>query len=162
MIFDASSLLNQHNGGLVNLASDALGIEICFGPQVFDECTSIQTQLIEGLEGKSLRKLSDESVSAVEYIRLMEDYSLGPGETECLALAKENDLPICCDDRLARRMIENEIGRKNLTGTIGILIRLVEVGAIDPTDAEQRFETMRVNGAFFPDFDTSWFGDNRR
>lgn len=160
MIFDASSLINQHNGCLIELIRDSLNLTPCFGPQVMNECSSIQINIEQGIQNGRFKLLKDDNISAISFINLMEQYNLGGGETECLVLAKHYNLPVCCDDRLARSMINAEIGSGRITGTIGILIDLVRNGAISVSMAYNKYSDMKTAGAFLPIFNENWFDSN--
>jgi predicted nucleic acid-binding protein len=74
--------------------------------------------------------------------------SLGDGESSCLALAAQRGYVFACDDRLAR----SEAVRLGipLTGTVGILIKAVRIGAIDLKKANAILKRMIQAGFYAP------------
>lgn len=74
--------------------------------------------------------------------------SLGDGEASCLALAARRGYLFACDDRLAR----SEAVRLGipLTGTVGILIKAVRIGAIDLRKANAVLKRMISAGFYAP------------
>ena len=74
--------------------------------------------------------------------------SLGDGESSCLALAAQSGYVFACDDRLAR----SEAVRMGipLTGTVGILIKAVRIGAIDLKKANAVLKRMIAAGFYAP------------
>jgi len=74
--------------------------------------------------------------------------SLGDGESSCLALAAQRGYVFACDDRLARsEAVRLEIP---LTGTVGILIKAVRIGAIDLKKANTILKRMTQAGFYAP------------
>jgi predicted nucleic acid-binding protein len=67
-------------------------------------------------------------------------YSLGPGEASCLALAITHHITLGSDDLAARRMA-NTHGIK-LTGTLGILVRLVQEQQLELESANSSLAQM--------------------
>jgi predicted nucleic acid-binding protein len=61
------------------------------------------------------------------------DDRLGAGEASCLSLAVSRGLTLVTDDRAARQMAEDR--RVPVTGTVGILIKLVRTGTISLSEA---------------------------
>ena len=55
-----------------------------------------------------------------------------------------------CDDRLARRAIIKELGIQKLTGSIGLLMNLVEIDVITKQEAQFAYENMIECGGFLP------------
>jgi predicted nucleic acid-binding protein len=74
--------------------------------------------------------------------------SLGDGESSCLALAARRGYVFACDDRLAR----SEAVRLGIpmTGTVGILIKAVRIGAIDLKKANAALKRMITAGFYAP------------
>ncbi|HVA41371.1 MAG TPA: hypothetical protein VNF49_11950, partial [Candidatus Binataceae bacterium] len=84
-------------------------------------------------------------------------YELGAGETECLAFASVQPLLVCCDDRRARSMITRELGQGRVTGSLGLLVRAVELVALTSDQASAAYELMRKRGGFLPDVPAATF-----
>ena len=86
-----------------------------------------------------LRILAPES--ATEHrLRSEYDHFLDPGEASCLALAISRGLTFVTDDLAARRLAE--ANGVPLTGTLGILIRLVREGALPLEEANAMLSAM--------------------
>jgi predicted nucleic acid-binding protein len=150
IIFDASSLLNLHNGGLVPTVLALPGLRLAYGPQVRQECKSIGQALDALVATGSADLLNDDDVPFARFADLSEKYQLGPGETECLVLAERLHCAVSCDDLRARRMIGAEIGRGQLTGTIGLIQAAVAEGLITEGEARAAHSKMIAAGAFLP------------
>jgi|SRR3972149_1421694 len=69
---------------------------------------------------------------------------LGLGESACLAVASTRALTVLTDDQDARRMAKT-LGL-NVSGTLGVLARLVSSKAIDLADADSLLGTMIQQG----------------
>jgi predicted nucleic acid-binding protein len=74
--------------------------------------------------------------------------SLGIGESSCIAIAKERAMVFACDDRLARK--EADLQGVKLTGTIGILIKAVNISALGAKDADDILQKMVEKGFYSP------------
>ena len=61
------------------------------------------------------------------------DDRLGAGEASCLALAVSRELTLVTDDRAARQVAEER--RVSVTGTVGILIKLVRASTLSLSEA---------------------------
>lgn len=70
--------------------------------------------------------------------------ALGPGESECIALAKERGGIFCSDDLAARRMA-NSMGVP-VVGTLGILLSLVQGGVLTLEEADSLLKEMMDRG----------------
>lgn len=149
-IFDASSLLNLHNGALVPTVLSLPNLRLAYGPQVRQECRSIGAAL-DTLVAKGLAQLlTDDNVPFARFVDLTNKYQLGPGETECLLLAENLDCNVSCDDLRARNMIAAEIGSGRLIGTIGLIQIAVVEGLISEGEARSAHSKMIACGAFLP------------
>lgn len=79
--------------------------------------------------------------------RLIEDFNLGIGEVEALALAMEQQADIVAtDDRNGIRACK--LLRLRFTTAIGILIRLKERGRLTTSDAGRGLERLAVHGRY--------------
>jgi predicted nucleic acid-binding protein len=123
IIYDASSLINLANGGVLDRIISDTSLISLVGPQVLAECSSIKSELDLLIENNELLLMSDEELPAETYFEILEKYRLGPGETECIAFARQypDITAISCDDRRARNVCAEVIGESRLTGTIGRL-----------------------------------------
>lgn len=94
--------------------------------------------------------LHEVSCSTSEEKRLFEtlSLSLGAGEASCIAIAARRGYVFACDDRAARR--EATLCGVVLTGTIGILVKAVKVGAVDLKEANALLKKMVRSGFYAP------------
>lgn len=123
---------------------------ILFGPQVRQECRTIERTLDEIVQSKCAVILNDEELPFSRYVELTERYNLGAGETECLAFAELTGARVSCDDGRARRMIESELGRGRLTGSIGLMKAAVKSGLVSAAEARAAHAAMIRCGGFLP------------
>jgi predicted nucleic acid-binding protein len=149
-IFDASALLNLSNGGILNLVSTSLALEILFGPQVFGECYTIADELEDMVRAGSAHLISDDEIPATRFLSLLRKYELGAGETECLVLAERLHSRLCCDDKRARNMMIKEVGAAQVTGSLGLLLELLSMGALTMEEAVAAHTAMILRGGFLP------------
>ncbi len=96
------------------------------------------------MEWLRLIELTDEEQRLFHRLR----NRLGAGEASCLAVAIQRHLPLLTDDLLARKMAMHEGVR--LSGTIGILVSLVEASAIPLSEANRLLAEMIEAGYFAP------------
>jgi predicted nucleic acid-binding protein len=109
--------------------------------------------LDEIAEGRRLGFLSELGWELVAAIDLTEDElaraeqlerRLGPGEAACLAVAEARGYPVLTDDRAARRTAK-ELGLQ-LSGTLGVLVRLVDSHVLTVTQADALLGPMLAAG----------------
>lgn len=75
---------------------------------------------------------------------------LDAGESATLAAAAEHGWSVAVDDRAARRLVEQELGRERLTGTVGILVAAVEQGHLTKKEADALLRKMVAAGYWAP------------
>jgi predicted nucleic acid-binding protein len=152
IIYDASSLINLANGGVLDRIISDTSLISLVGPQVLAECSSIKSELDLLIENNELLLMSDEELPAETYFEILEKYRLGPGETECIAFARQypDITAISCDDRRARNVCAEVIGESRLTGTIGRLKFAIENNVISVADATNAYQSMILSGGFLP------------
>lgn len=153
LILDASSLLNLAHGGVLERVLSIPGTTALIGPQVYNECQSIKAAIDELVAAKVLGMATDDDLPAGLFFDLLERHGLGPGETECIAFATHDatiDL-VCCDDRRARNVCSQLLGRNHLTGTIGRLEFAVGASVLTREEAWTAYQRMLAAGAFLPE-----------
>ena len=151
VIFDASSLINLANGGVLTDVLRLVDDSAEIGPIVEGECRSISEQLHIEVEHSALHIFDDSSISATLFLKLLAEHELGEGETECLAFALNNDdYIVCCDDRRARRVITQYLTERRVVGTLGLLALSVAKGLLTADAAFAAYEQMRKLGGFLP------------
>lgn len=155
-IFDASSLINAVHGEIIERVASLTEIDLCFGPQVQRECSSISRELAELASKRNSVLVDDSDIPASLYVTYHSRYGLGPGETECITIAYHKGWRVSCDDGLARRMITKELGEPRLTGSIGLLRRLVAGRLMTADEATEAYRLMLDRGAFLPALSPEW------
>jgi predicted nucleic acid-binding protein len=73
---------------------------------------------------------------------------LNAGEAACLAMAIHREGRLVTDDRDARELAHRL--RIPLSGTLGVLVRLVDVGALQVEQADALLSRMMVAGYYWP------------
>lgn len=103
--------------------------------QKFDHMKKIKTYL----ETKQLKSVSIEHHELYEMLRKR----LDKGESESIALAKRDGLPLIIDERKGRKIAKSlEV---NIIGLIGILLKLLEKQIINKHKATQIIEQIEAN-----------------
>jgi predicted nucleic acid-binding protein len=112
---------------------------------------SIRRSSLDALiDARQLMVLDDGDLPAASFLHLLDQYGLGAGETECLALAKIGNHMVCCDDRRARKIIAGELGQKRVIGSLGLIVRAIYCNLLTIEAAFEAYEQMRRLGGFLP------------
>ncbi len=148
LVFDSSTLILIAKIELLDVFLKDIGMEIAIPRAVEDECCG-GTKTLDAL---MIRKALDESRIRVRSVRnrklvakLEEDFSLGRGESEAIALAlQEKALLVGIDDK-------NGINACKLAGipfttAIGILVRSYQKGLIDRSGAMVKLSALAKYG----------------
>lgn len=152
IVFDSCSLINLMNSDRLETALSIVGINYYLGPAVYKEVSKIQTQkeTVDFLiaSGKLLNWPNNINISLIS--RLYNDYGLGDGETESIAICIETGFSICCDDKKARTASQTEITDDRLMGSLRLLKLAVIENIIKCTDAQVSYIEMLFKGGFLP------------
>lgn len=149
-LFDASSLINLANGGVLRTVLQIPGSSYFIEGLVREESESIKTQLDVAIVEGLLSPLDASVISATTYLELLDRYGLGEGETECLAAAKATDYTIVSDDLRARNVAVGLLGTNRVIGTIGLLRIAVAEKLLARDQAFVSYQVMKSFGAFLP------------
>lgn len=112
-------------------------------PAAYPGVVSPQQVLDEIAEGQRLGHLGDFDWRFVKRVRLTRneartaerlEQTLGPGEAACLAVAGARGIVVLTDDRNART-VAGSFGVQ-VSGTLGVLLHLVEMGAFPLAEAD--------------------------
>jgi predicted nucleic acid-binding protein len=152
LVFDSSTLILIAKVELLDAFLKDIGMEIAIPKAVEDECCGGK----KTLDSLFIRKALDESRIKVRSVRnrrlvakLAEDFSMGRGESEAIALAlQEGALLVGIDDK-------NGINACKLAGipfttAVGILVRSRQKGLIDRRDALVKLSALAKFG---------WYGN---
>ena len=149
LAIDACSLIILDKGGMLGKVLALVSHEFFVGSFVKDECgTLLDAYLQQGV----LKKLPDERLALHDFVKLLDRYDLGYGETECIAFCTSEGLSLCSDDAKARKAAEIELGASRVVGTLYLLRECVRSNLLTKAEAMLAYELMKVRGAFLPDW----------
>ncbi|WP_188644017.1 hypothetical protein [Tsuneonella deserti] len=158
VIVDSSSVINLFNADALKLFCRLARCEFLIPPLVFGECApSCASSLLELRDEGCVEFLNDTEIDADRYLELLGRYSLGAGETECIAASVDNDFRVCCDDRKAREAAAEMIGQDRVLGTVRLLRWCVEDEIADCGEAFRLFGEMKGKGGFLPNTPQAFF-----
>lgn len=153
-IIDSCALINLLNSGLADPFGRHFASNICFQGLVEDGCTSISSEIYEMVVKGYLSKFDGSLVGANKVSNIALSYSLGIGESECLAIAKDHGYDFICDDRKARKTARSFLPESSrITGSIGILCELIDAGHVSAAQAADALCQIRDCGGHVPRFD---------
>ena len=148
-VFDSSTLILTAKMELLDLFLSEIGMEVAIPRAVEEECCGKKT-----LDALMIQKALDESRLTVRSVRnrklvlkLEQDFSMGRGEAETIALAlQEQARLVGVDDK-------SGINACKLTGVpfttaIAILLRSRQKGLIDRNDALARLSLLARHGRY--------------
>ena len=150
-IIDASAIINLHN-------ADALELLGCLGarrfwitPIVLGECEpSCSKELAKEISSNRIECISDGDLNAERFLALLDEHSLGLGETESIIACKTLGFGFCCDDKQARNLAKAVLGDSLVVGTIRVLRWCGKDKVIGCKEAFGLFGVMQACGGFLP------------
>ena len=148
LVFDSSTLILIAKVELLDLFLKDIGMEIAIPKAVEDECCGGK----KTLDVLIIRKALDESRIKVRSARdrklvakLGEDFSMGGGESEAIALAlQERALLVGIDDK--NGMNACKLAGIPFTTAVGILVRSCQKGLIERGDALVKLSALAKYG----------------
>lgn len=159
---DASSLINLGKSGFFQEVIEMPTRKFLVGPLVLEEVYAGEAgvDLVEDATRKGIvLQLDDSLIDADRYIELLGTYGLGEGETECIAYSEKLGYSILTDDRKARLVICDLLGRDRLAGSLALLREAVSQKTMSGSDAYNGYIAMRRAGAFLPVLHREYFDD---
>lgn len=158
IILDASSYINLIQGQIFSQVSSLAGYSYYMGPLVEKECSD-DTNVLDTLFTKGLiTRVDDSDIPASHFLQILQQYSLGEGETECLTLCGvDTNYVMACDDKKARDTAKLLYSSTRLTGSIGLVKACVKQGLISSKDAFATYELMKREGGFLPEIPKNFF-----
>jgi predicted nucleic acid-binding protein len=159
VVLDASSSINLHRSGLLEvvLTLSSFGYVFYIGSIVKDECGDLQ-EFLRTQEAKgTLIILPDDTLNPQEFTDVLNRYDLGLGETECIALAKQQEFCVCTDDKAARRAAAKHFAEDRVLGSLRLIRECVCQGLLTAPDAFLAYEVMIARGAFLPCISAAYF-----
>ncbi len=154
IILDTNVLSNYSLAGRLDLLKRLYPTSACCAGAVMTEilhgvqCGHAGLRDIFESLGQNWPRIEDPASPSEQQFFALLSISLGAGESACIALAAQRRYIFACDDRLAR----NEAIRLGvtLTGTVGILVKAVRVGAIEMKEANTILGRMIKAGFYAP------------
>jgi predicted nucleic acid-binding protein len=126
-----------------DLLHAAFGDEVATPQQVFDELIAgVQRGRLPDVDWSWLPVWELETAETLRFRQLLS--RLNAGEAACLAIAVHRGCRIVTDDRDAREYAHHL--RVPLSGTLGVLVRLVDIGVLDPKKADTLLSRMMAAG----------------
>ncbi len=107
--------------------------------------------------GEGQTVINDEEVTASNFLALLQQYSLGDGETESLTFSQSLGYMICTDDKRARLVSAELLGNGRVIGSLGLLKRAVQQQLLTASEAFNAYQKMKTAGGFLPEIDLSFF-----
>jgi len=149
-VFDSSTLILTAKMELLDLFLNEIEVEVAIPQAVEEECCGGQ----KTLDALMIQKAVDESKIKVRSVRnrklvrkLEEDFSMGRGESEAIALAlQEKARLVGIDDK--RGINACKLTGILFTTAIAILLRSREKGLIDRNDALARLSSLARHGRY--------------
>jgi predicted nucleic acid-binding protein len=159
IIIDASSSINLHRSGMLEVVLGLTSFAFVFhmGYIVMGECGDLREVLEAWVSSGMLVMLPDNALDPEEFADVLNLYGLGLGETECMALAKQQDLCVCTDDKAARRAAAKHLGEERVLGSLRLIRECVRYRLLSAQQAHAAYETMKDQGAFLPPVSASYF-----
>jgi predicted nucleic acid-binding protein len=152
LVLDATVLINFGGVEAIELLGQSVDTKLVAVDAVIDEVRDppASNQLGHALDaGWILRHspLTDEELERLADLRRSAP-RLGRGELESLAVCLVSGWDFASDDRDARKLVSvvDDGWRITVTGTIGLLVRLVRRGVVDFVVAESLFRGMVAGG----------------
>lgn len=140
------------NGNQLDSILSISEIKYFIGPAVYGEVSKLesQKQFIDNAiaEGKLIKWKGDIDLDLLN--TLYEEYGLGDGETESIAIGISTAYSLCCDDKKARIAANNELNQSHVIGSLGMLKMAVMDNIIKCTDATLSYLEMILKGGFLP------------
>ena len=148
-VFDSSTLILTAKMELLDLFLSEIGMEVAIPRAVEEECCGKKT-----LDALMIQKAVDESRITVRSVRnrklvrkLEQDFSMGRGEAETIALAlQEKARLVGVDDK--RGINACKLTGVPFTTAIAILLRSRQKGLIDGNDALARLSSLARHGRY--------------
>lgn len=157
ILLDASSFINLTHGQALPIITQLSSVTYHMGPLVEQECLPYTDILEKLFQTQLFLRVNDDNIPASLFLQLLQQYALGDGETECLALCAANDFIVACDDKKARETTKFLYGKERVIGSIGLLRIAIQDKKMSPEEAFQAYELMRKFGGFLPELTAEYF-----
>jgi predicted nucleic acid-binding protein len=150
VVLDASTLINLANGEVFAKILALPGRSFQVSAVVLRESRTVGKAIRAAVKRGALAWVDDDAIDAEDFERALDEWGLGPGETECILAAKATGCAVACDDGAARAVISREIGVERRTGTVGLLREAIAAGLMSPEAAFEAYQQMKRLGGYLP------------
>lgn len=149
---DACSVINLINCNQLESCCNIPHLTFYIGYSVYDEVCKIESQkaVLDDHIAQGTIVLFENDIEIDTLSELYKKYALGDGETEAIAIAMQNNMIVCCDDRKARNAAAKELGGTKVVGSLTLLKNAVEASIIKCTKAFDSYIDMKDKGGFLP------------
>jgi len=150
VVLDASTLINLANGEVFAKIVSLPGRSFQVSPVVLRESRTVGKAIRAAVKRGDIEWVDDDAIDAQEFEDALEEWGLGPGETECILAAKALGCAVACDDGAARQVILLELGQPRMTGTVVLLREAVAAGLLTAQQAFDAYQEMKRLGGYLP------------
>lgn len=151
VVLDACTIITLDGCGAFDTVLSLEAYRFLVGPLVLGECApGSEMALRTHLDARRLNEVAAQQISTSHFLRLLDQFRLGDGETECLVIPHATGCIVATDDAAARRAAPALYGSGGVTGTLGLLREAVRAGAITPAEALAFYRRAKSAGAFLP------------
>jgi len=150
VVLDASTLINLANGEVFAKIVSLPGRSFQVSPVVLRESRTVGKAIRAAVKRGDIEWVDDDAIDAQEFEDALEEWGLGPGDTECILAAKALGCAVACDDGAARQVILLELGQPRMTGTVGLLREAVAAGLLTAQQAFDAYQEMKRLGGYLP------------
>lgn len=150
VVLDASTLINLANGEVFAKVVTLPNRSFQVSAVVLRESQTVARAIRAAVKRGDIALVDDDAIDAGDFENALNDWGLGPGETECILAAKVLGSVVACDDGAARQVIEREIGVPRRTGTVGLLRDAIVAGLLTPHAAFEAYQQMKSRGGYLP------------
>lgn len=158
LAIDSSSIINLTNGAILCAALDIPEKKFFICPAVAKECGPGRIpELLKLAESGHVNFLDDSDLAASVFLKLLDEHGLGYGETECFTCCLHRGMGLVCDDKKARTIAKSILGGRCMTGSLGLLKKMVSLGRVTAEQAHSAYLQMVSNGAFLPVLSEKFF-----
>lgn len=158
VVLDACSVINLTNVGALGHVLALAQCRLAVPPLVLAECNVNAVEQVAVAEADGLLDyINDDDVPADRYFDLLDELKLGEGETECIAIAEQEDFTVCCDDKRARTKAKALVGDDRVIGSLRLLKWCVEEATMTCDEAHGYALQMIEAGGFLPNMQHEYF-----
>jgi len=162
IMVDSSSLINVIKGNCVDQICQLKDMKYYIGNIVIRECSvdEYEKRVINGLIKNGKLISANHNVPLKEFLKIKNNFKIGNGESESIALCNELGFSLLCDDRKARECGKKILGKEKVFGSLYLLKRCVDESMMECTQANNFYREMESKGGFLPDLEKTYFCSN--